>query len=142
MSYENPSYLLVHQADAAISQANPVSTTLYEVLATTANVRIISIGAQIDWAVTQPTPMEVLVTIDGQVITFSVANPVSGSGHGAVIDSNTIIQALVSGSGFAYNLRGFLLEGKSVRVQIRITWAITQPTPLTCRVKYAKYVAV
>jgi len=47
----------VQQPDAVISQANPVSTTLYPVLATNYRVRIITMNAAITWAVTQPTPL-------------------------------------------------------------------------------------
>ena len=46
-----------HQADAVLSQANPVSATLYTVLGTTANVRILTIDTNVTWAVTQPTPL-------------------------------------------------------------------------------------
>ena len=49
------------------------------------------------------------------------------------------IQPLASGSGLAYYIkRPFLYEGRSVKVEVRITWAVTQPTPLVCRVKWAK----
>ena len=130
------------QADAAISQANPVSTTLYEVLATTKNVRILSLAATITWAVTQPTPLEVVVTIDGQTLIYAVSNPVSAAEH---VDMSLpsraeASQQLVSPANNAEWMahRGFLLEGRSVRVQARITWAVTQPSPLVCRVKYAK----
>ena len=127
-----------HQADAVLSQANPVSGTWYTVLGTTKNVRIISIGAIITWATTQPTPLEVVVTIDGQTIIFSVINPVSGQiYYGDMTRVNTTEQPLYSETNESY--RPFLLEGRSVKVEARITWATTQPTPLQCRVKYAKY---
>ena len=126
------------QADAAISQANPVSTTLYEVLATTKNVRIISIAAYVTWAVTQPTPLEVVVSIDGITKIYLIINPVSATTYHArptaISDDNN--QTL--DSSYFDHQRAFLLEGRSVRVQVRVTWAITQPSPLVCRVKYAK----
>ena len=128
------------QADAAISQNNPVSTTLYEVLPTTRNVRVISISASITWAVTQPTPLEVVMTIDGQSVVFIVANPVSASPYEAAnqFQQAETAQGLLSGIYYsAY--RSFLREGRSVRVQVRVTWAVTQPTPLVCRVKWAKW---
>jgi len=127
-----------HQADAAISQDNPVSGTWYPVLNTTANVRIISISATITWAVTQPTPLEVRVTIDGNTITHFIDNPVSAAKYGAYIeepgaeDKQSLSTALFS------TYRAFMYEGRSVKVEIRITWATTQPTPLVCRVKWAK----
>ena len=133
--------MVVHQADAAISQANPVSTTLYTVLDTTKNVRVISINAAVTWAVTQPTPLEVVVTIDGTTIIFLFANPVSAQNYIAHLTpyDAAATQALYAASGAPSDMQSsFLLEGRSVKVQVRITWAVTQPTPLVCRVKYAK----
>jgi len=126
-----------HQADAAISQANPVSTTLYTVLDTTKNVRIISIEAMITWAVDQPSPLEVVVTVDGVSIIFNRDNPVTateyfGEWYGNKAGGDLI--AFAAGT----TARPFLLEGRSIKVQIRVTWAGTQPTPLVCRVKWAK----
>jgi hypothetical protein len=134
------------QADAVISQANPVSTTLYEVLPTTANVRITSIAASITWAVTQPNPLEVVVTIDGISMIFIQANPVSATSYFVALfpqydASGQTMSTTHTTSGAASTLLvPFLLEGKSVKVEVRITWATTQPTPLVCRVKYAKLV--
>ena len=132
--------MLQQQADAEISQANPVSATLYEVLATTKNVKIISMMVYITWAVTQPTPLEIVVTVDGKTLIFSQANPVSGTWYTPVIavydgDALQIMANSVSvGSQQAFENS----SGRSVRVQVRVTWATTQPTPLVCRVKYAK----
>ena len=127
------------QADATISQTNPVSTTLYPVLAATANVRLISIETDITWATTQPTPLEIVVTIDGVSTIFLVANPVSATPYFASLDANATAatQDLETTDRTATG-RSFLLEGRSIQVQARITWATTQPTPLNVRVKYAK----
>jgi len=125
------------QGDAALSQTNPVSTTLYTVLDTTANVRIISIVTNITWATTQPTPLDIVVTIDGLTYTFTKANPVSGTNYFADLVPNELAsaQSLTSDhSGY----RAFLVEGRSIKVQARVTWATTQPTPLVCKVRYAK----
>lgn len=128
-----------HQADATLSQANPVSGTKYEVLATTKNVRIITMSANIPWAVTQPTPLEVHVTIDGQIITFSKTNPVSAINYSAKIREDRAEGSQELDTLSAYGpFRAFLLEGRSVKVESEITWSVTQPTPLVCRVKYAK----
>ena len=128
-----------HQADASLSQANPVSATLYAVLVTTKNVRIISLSATITWATTQPTPLETVVTIDGNSIVFIKANPVSATAYGAKTaeDQPENNQPLDTVNSFV-PYRAFLLEGRSVKVEVRITWATTQPTPLVCRVKNAK----
>ena len=126
-----------HQADAAISQANPVSTTLYEVLPTTKNVRLISVAAAITWAVTQPTPLEAHVLIDGVSMIFLKTDPVTGTAYFAQVwgDPSAINQGLTAVEDVG---RSFLLEGKSVKVEVEIAWATTQPTNLTMRVKWAK----
>lgn len=128
-----------HQADATLSQSNPVSTTLYTVLDTTLNVRIYSIAANITWATTQPTPMEAVVTIDGQTVIFRRDNPVTNTYYGAKVNETTTpaLQEF-DAAGAVAGYRAFLIEGRSVKVQARITWATTQPTPLVVRVKYAK----
>lgn len=132
--------LFKHQADATLSQANPVSATLYTVLATTKNVRIISIKTNITWAVTQPTPLEVVVTIDGITMIFWVTNPGSATDYFASVEAGVdeTLQTLETTDRLKTG-RPFLLEGRSVKVEVRITWAVTQPTPLVCRVKYAKF---
>lgn len=131
-----------HQADAVISQANPVSTTLYTVLGTTPNVRILSIAATITWATTQPTPLEIVVTIDGNSLVYGIANPVSGFPYApihSVLDASTPEANQRLGYPFGgTDFAPFPLEGRSVKVEVRVTWGVTQPTPLVCRVKYAK----
>lgn len=127
------------QPNATISQANPVSATLYEVLATTANVRIINIGVYLTWAVTQPTPLEIIVTIDGVSFVFKKTNPATDTAYEPFLSVNTAENDQPMATASLYSAyRAFLLEGRSVRVQVRITWAVTQPTPLVCIVKYAK----
>jgi len=128
-----------HQADATLSQANPVSATWYTVLDTVLNTRIIGISTNITWATTQPTPLEIKVTIDGQTVTFTVANPVSATNYFARIATEQALSAQVLDTVDYARERAFLLEGRSVKVEARITWATTQPTPLVARVKYAKY---
>lgn len=135
-----PAKVPAQQADAAISQANPVSTTLYEVLPTTKNVRIISIAANITWATTQPTPLEVVVTIDGISFVFVQPNPVTATNYCAGLSGEKAENAQIFfAAAAADQYRAFMLEGRSVRVQARVTWATTQPTPLVCRVKYARW---
>ncbi|GAI29881.1 unnamed protein product, partial [marine sediment metagenome] len=76
------------QPDATISQANPVSGTKYEwedpdgnPLGTQKNVRIIGIELEITWETTQPNPLEAHATIDGQTVTFTIADAVSETEH-------------------------------------------------------------
>lgn len=137
-TYEVPAM----QADAVVSQANPVSGTKYTVLDTTKNVRIIGISAEITWATTQPTPLEVHVTIDGQAYTFTKVDPVSGSIYIAFLKSSlaeSAQQMLITSDTYRDVARAFLFEGRSVKVEVEITWATTQPTPLECKVRYAKF---
>jgi len=137
--YHARKYPPKHQPDAVLSQANPVSATWYPVL-DAKNVRIISIVPTITWAVTQPTPLEAKLTIDGNVIVFAVGNPVSTIPYSAHWweHLNETQQNLGALSGFT-PYRAFLVEGRSVKVEVRITWAVTQPDPLECRVKHARW---
>ncbi len=140
--------IIQQQADAVLNQANPVSATLYEwaiggvALGNQPNVRIINFAANITWAVTQPTPLDVVVTIDGITMIFRVANPVSTQNYKPRIDpiNTAAIQALDVTSGDWHDMVGIpILEGRSAKVEVRITWAVTQPTPLVLRVKWAKW---
>jgi len=127
-------------ADAAISQANPVSGQKYLVLAETQNVMVYGAATKITWATTQPTPLELFITVDGVEINHKQGNPVSGTWYYA----NRSMAAAMNNQGHTttaavggYN--SFLWEGRSVKVEAEITWATTQPTPLEARVKYAKW---
>lgn len=138
----NPDNLVwQHQEDAAISQANPVSDTLYEVLATTENVRIVSLHAKITWATTQPTNLRIVVTIDGQTRTFTVGNPVSATAYMPQLYADRgdaqVMAALTIADQYSTPVSRWL-TGRSVKVEVGITWATTQPTPMVCRVKYLK----
>lgn len=128
------------QADAVLPKANPVSGTKYTVLDTTKNVRLKGIGVAVTWATTQPTPLEVHVTIDGQTLTFKQTDPVSATYYMPIMSPHKdATEQEMSVSGSAQYYKAFLMEGRSVKVEVEITWAVTQPTPLVCRVKYAKW---
>lgn len=136
----SPNQMVVHQADAAISRVNPVSGTFYPVLSTT-NARLISIAINVTWAVTQPTNLTLKITIDDNMKTFTVANPVSTQNyrpfHGCTAGLGGLLfafdnAALDAGAG------AFFLEGRKIVVEAAITWAVTQPTPLVCLVQYAR----
>lgn len=120
------------QADAVLDQANPVAGYQYEVLATTRNVRIYSITIQVTWTV-QPSPLQVWITIDGQTYECFRIDPVTATPyqlHTFRIDLNRNMIDVASG----VTPSGFVLEGKSVRVQAE-TVAGTSSN-MTCRVKY------
>lgn len=123
-----------HQADATLSQANPVSGTKYTVLDTTKNVRIIAAFVQCTWTV-QPTPLEIHVTIDGQSITHLVGNPASATDYETAMNLNSEAAQPLSAVGTRLNW-GFDYEGRSVKVEVEITGGTV--SNLAARVKYAK----
>lgn len=125
------------QADATLSQANPVSGTKYTVLDTTLYARIINIDLMITWTV-QPTPLECHVTIDGQARLFTTANPQSDHRYTALIDTNPLVATDVLGIDLLVLHRSFLLEGKSIKIEAETTGGTVQN--LEARVKYAKLV--
>lgn len=128
------------QTDAALSQANPTSGTNYEALATTKNVRVLSISASVTWTV-QPTPLVITVTVDGVSYIFTQADPVSTTNYICWIPPYTAPANgwCIASTGVAYQdmVRDFLLDGKSVKVEAKITGGTVQN--LSCRVKYAKW---
>jgi len=145
--------MMQHQADSVTIIASPVSGTKYEwrtgetgagaALGTQKNVRITSIFARLTWATTQPTPLAVTVTINGISNVFSIVDPVSLKSYFACVRPSeaTINQFLTDSlapGSTAGILIPFSLEGRSVKCEIAITWATTQPTNLTLRVKWAK----
>jgi hypothetical protein len=128
------------QVDASISQDDPVSTTIYPVLPTSMNVKIHSIEEEIIWAVTQPNPMQVRVTVDGITIIHSQVDPVSATPYYCrrIPGLGAINQLMTTDQAIAMNEAAPLYEGRSVRVDCLIIWGVTQPTPLAVRVKWAK----
>jgi len=124
---------------AAISQANPVSGTKYTVLDTTRNVRVYGISAKITWATTQPTPLEVHGTIDGRTVKWSQGNPVSGTWYYGYVFSALALNAQVFTTTVIETTNSIVFDARSVKIEAEITWATTQPTPLLCRVLYAKW---
>lgn len=137
-----PAKVPVQQADAVLSQANPVSDTEYTILDTTKNVEIDGIAVNVTWATTQPTPLLITVYIDGKTIIHTQANPVSTQNYIPLdlpnnADANQVCK--VTAGTYIDQLPKPLYKGRSVKVTMTLTWATTQPTPLVCRVKYAKW---
>lgn len=145
MSLNKTNKTFEHQLDAAKGIDNPITAHLYDwedengnPLGFQNNVRIISIFAKVNWAVTQPTPLEAIVTVDGRTLVFKRNNPDSGSSFFACFTGDYAdTDQELSGDNWA-KYRAFLLEGRRVKIQFRITWATTQPTYLGYRVKWAK----
>lgn len=126
-----------HQPDAVMTQINPISGTRYEVLATTELVRLITLYAEVAWTV-QPTPLEVWITIDGNIIRHLRANPVSTTNYFAQLApwETENIQQLVTGPAEVAR-QAFYLEGRSVRVEVETTGGTV--SELHSRVKWAKW---
>jgi len=124
----------VHQADATLNQANPGSGTQYAVLATTRNVRIISIAVVCTWTV-QPTPLEVHLTIDGNTITHTFTDPVSATWY--YTSMSAALAELLQPLSATSPDRPFLYEGRSVAITAEITGGTV--SNLSARVKYARW---
>ena len=123
-----------HQADAVLNQANPISGTKYTVLPTTKNVRIITIATKVTWTV-QPSPLELHIIIDGVNIPISQIDPVSDTWYNA-----ELVDSWTPSAGFStahHPHRSFLLEGRSVKVEVEITGGTV--SNLNSIVKYAKW---
>ena len=142
--------MMQHQDDSVTIVAAPVSGTKYEwragasgagaALGTQKNVRIIGIAIKVTWATTQPDPLEAHLTIDGQPVTYTQANPVSApSEYYAINELGAAETAQLFNTASVEAVRkAFLREGRSVKLECEVTWATTQPTDLTMRVKWTK----
>lgn len=122
--------------DAYLNQSNPVSETWYPVV-DAKNVMVFTVNAVLTWAVTQPDPLEIKLTVDGVARTVSFTNPVNDTWYAVAQDGRNGFLRLIAWAGAQYS--GFLFMGRSVKVEVRVTWAVTQPTPLKCRVCYQKW---
>ncbi len=130
------------QPDVTLSKANPVSATWYSVLARTQKVWIKSISAKIEWAVTQPTPLQIRIQTDNNTMVYSAANPIStqtySPTHNTYDDSRSENLQEMKIDYAAADLPVCPIEDVNLSIDCAITWAVTQPTPLFCRVKWAK----
>jgi len=133
-----------HQADATVNQA-PVSGTKYEwssdgtqtnKLGDLKNIRIISIVAQCTWTV-QPTPLEVHLTIDGQALLWTKTDPATATDYFCVFNDDDAPDAMQFETGATGKYRSFLVEGRSVKIEVEITGGTV--SNLFLRVKYAKW---
>jgi hypothetical protein len=128
------------QAEATLNQDNPVAGTLYTVLDTTKNVRIIGMSANVTWSA-QPSNVTIVVTCDGKTLNFDCANPASATDFFAFLKeyASQIGASYGMDSAAAYiRTRSFLLEGKTVKIQAKVTGGTS--SNLKVRVLYAKRV--
>lgn len=122
--------------DAYRSQINPVSDTYYPVLAATSFCRVRQASVIITWGVTQPTPIRIRFLIDGIYIIHYMNNPVSGTAYSLIFNAPYDIETNQNLIATPISLP-FWYEGRNIVVEVNITWGVTQPTPIICRVKYA-----
>lgn len=125
-----------NQPDATLSQANPVSGTKYTVLDTTENVRILSIRVFVTWSAAS-NKLQAHVTIDDVTMVFGFIDPDSNTNYfanfNAAVPENS--QILETTDRLAEG-RPFLLEGRSVKVEIETTGGTV--SQVLGKVKYAK----
>lgn len=125
------------QADATLSQANPVSGTKYTVLATTKNVRVIAMSGSVTWTV-QPNPLETHGTVDGITYNWSRANPVSATPYVPFLDPSNVEAAQSKGTLNQFSsYQAFLLEARSCKIEVETTGGTV--SALDARVKYGKW---
>lgn len=122
-----------HQADAVLAQAAPVQNTYYPILNTTSNCRVLAIFGMV--ADTGET-LQLRLTIDGQVIENTAAAVPANTYFEAVHFVGGVIEWTTIDTGARY--RAFLIEGKSVKVEIRKT-TIAGAGNLNGRVRYQKW---
>lgn len=120
-----------HQANATLNQAAPVQNTWYTILATTTNARILLIGIAV--AVANET-LECRLTVDGVVYT-GIQAAIAGTIYGLNFDRNgNFYTSIVDFASY----RAFLIEGRSVTVEVRKTTA-TGAGALTGQVMWARW---
>lgn len=125
-----------HQADATLAQAAPVQNTWYNILATTANVRVYLIDVAV---LTADETLQVRLVIDGVTYTATI-NATAANYYvfsmGKAGGTGAIDPILVAGdrSIFPYTY----IEGRSVAVAMRKTTALGAGN-LVGKVVYAKW---
>ena len=131
----NTALTFQYQEPATISQDSPTTEQEYPVLTTTANVRIIGLAAKCTWS-SQPTPLNLIVTIDGRTLTFYRNTPVSNTWYYPGMAESDVETALPMGTTSQMQSRTFLLEGRSIAVTAKVTGGTV--SNLSARVIYAK----
>lgn len=125
-----------HQEDATLDQDDPVSGTKYTLLATTTNVRIIGGAVKVTWTV-QPSPLEVHITIDGVLYTFTKEDPVTATFYmvrrfdASLAETAQLLEETLTLA------HAFLLVGRTVKVEVETTGGTV--SNISARVKYAKW---
>ncbi len=124
-----------NQADAVLTQDNPVSGTKYTVLAPTPNCRIIGAAVKVTWTV-QPTPLEMHVTIDGVLHTFTFTDPVTATNYTPLNWNAADVHGTLLATAMVTAVQ-FMFEGRSIGIQVETTGGTV--SNLYSRVKYATW---
>lgn len=133
---------VLQQADGNKHQSNPVSTTEYELLATTPDVVPVSFAVWYHGGTC--THMTLRAYVDGKTYVYDVSNPVDNQVCVPVCyaDLADNAQALVA-DDLSDNAAVLLealqaiqnMKGRSVKITVAVTWTV-QVTDLYARVKY------
>jgi len=123
------------QPDAALTQANPVQNTWYTVLDTTPNARIIGMACAV---LTTGETIEVRMTVDGQVKTGSMALSADTGYYVYLYTGSDASKLYFTSSVIEQYGRSFIIEGRSVKVEIRKTTAAGAGNLWAC-VSYARW---
>lgn len=126
-----------HQPDATLDEDDPVSGQKYTILETTKDVKIYSLVAKSIWS-EQPSPLEIHVTIDGNTITFTKANPASNEFYEADRQANLAESAQsLNAMGISRYVAQYY-QGKSIKIEAEVTGGTV--SNLSTRIKWAKKV--
>ena len=110
-----------YQPPAVLNQPAPVQNTWYPILDTTANVLLYYISVNVEDA---NETLELRITIDGQVITGNIAATHSRT-YGVRFFPNAIDRSITCDLAVNVHVNLVrLLDGRSVRVEVRKTTAL------------------
>jgi len=129
-----------NQEDVVLNQANPVSGTQYVVLPETTYVWIYGSEAEVTWTIAV-TNLQLHYTLDGIVITHTVAAPVSGAPHSIykTVGSQALApagQPLVAAYG--NTTQRVVYKSKVCSITAECTGGTANP--LEARIKYMRYI--
>lgn len=126
------------QTPALLNQANPVSTTWYTVMSTKSNCVVIGISAHIDGGDANSTPLEIELTVDGQIFMFRQVTPGNLVGYFPIhwIGFGDLYQECTTTEPIT---RAYLMRGKTVSCRARITHTVAAPTVLAVKLRHALY---
>lgn len=112
-------YAYEYQDPAVLNQAAPVQNTWYTLLDTTNHCRIQVIGINVEDA---NETLDLKITVDGETINTAVAATHS-TNYYPYVYVNAITQAPAISFPTTVNARAYIIEGHSVKVELRKTTA-------------------